>query len=560
MTNNHTRNQRRAADNAARRTEREMENMENAWDAEPAWPVLVQADGEVLGAQGGVGNTADEGTAAPGEVTAPRKRKARTRKRGGAAEPATDADADNQGLPGSAMATDDVEAGQGLQETADAFWDDPRVIALQQKHREEFAALEHDAATREAGREAAALEQKKRMKKFEDDLYDSRSEVNKQTNAFTVSNRSNAENASALAQEKAAFQKYRDEHEETIKTAPATAHALAESRKLFSDVVSELQDAQDANGRVTAERDELIMEVENLQATNERLESEAATNKDLLAANAAANSGLEEKISQVHAEFEHAFSEMAKDLTMDEKFAYARDLQQNATRLAAESTLHHELEEDHTPEIFSFSGITSVETIPVAAVHAVVTKKPAVVALPAAAAAPVVATKKPFGFSTISSVNTPPVALPAAGPKTPMAFSGISSIETAPVAAPIAAAPAAAPTKKKPMTLSGITSVSTAPIAAVIEEPEPIVNIIEIHTPYDRFVDRFVDRAVVPWWMWLLFLLGMLVCLGNFAALWREQQIWVTANDTAYQRLMGVNQETWLEWIALGVKDLLLPI
>ena len=85
MTNNHTRNQRRAADNAARRTEREMENMENAWDAEPAWPVLVQADGEVLGAQGGVVNTADEGTAAPGEVTAPRKRKARTRKRGGAA-------------------------------------------------------------------------------------------------------------------------------------------------------------------------------------------------------------------------------------------------------------------------------------------------------------------------------------------------------------------------------------------------------------------------------------------------------------------------------------------
>ena len=114
-----------------------------------------------------------------------------------------------------------------------------------------------------------------------------------------------------------------------------------------------------------------------------------------------------------------------------------------------------------------------------------------------------------------------------------MAFSGISSIETAPGA---------------------------APIAAVIEEPEPIVKIIEIHTPYDRFVDRFVDRAVVPWGMWLLFLLGMLVCLGNFAALWREQQIWVTANDTAYQRLMGVNQETWLEWIALGVKGLLLPI
>ena len=523
-----------------------MEGMENAWEADPAWPVMAQADGEMLGAQGGDGNTADEGTAAEGEVTAdlPKKkiRKARTRKRGGAAAPPTEADAGNQGLPGSAMATGDVEAGQGLQETADAFRDDPRVKFLQEQHQLQLVALEESLASRDAAAEGHAAT----IKKLTDDLEESQNKLRNAEKAVKIADNFTGDEAARATKEERAFQKYRDEHEETIKAAPATVTALAAARKTVADLTSELKDADDILSSMIAQRDESITECVNLRAANERLESELATSKELVATNAAnhdaANSLLADEIAQVHTELEDAFSDMAKDLTMDEKFAYARDLQQKTTRL--ESTLQDEIEEPEAaePEVLSFSKITSVETVPVAAVAAT-------------------AAKKPLKFSAISSVNTPPVVLPAAAApaaaaKKPMSFSGITSVETAPVAAPVAAAA----TTKKPMTFSGITSVNTAPVAAApAAVKKPLAEVIEVTKIVNVPYDRFVDRAVFPWWMLLLLLLGLLACLGGFAALWREQQIWVTANDTAYQRLMGTNQETWLEWIVLGVKDLVLP-
>jgi predicted nuclease with TOPRIM domain len=239
--------------------------------------------------------------------------------------------------------------------------------------------------------------------------------------------------------EKKSFQEYRDQHDETIKAAPAIATALAEAKKCLADMASELQDATNATIRVNAEKDALALEVTDLRAANERLESEATTSKDLVAASAAINTRLDEEISNIHSEFEDAFSDMAKDLTMDEKFAYARDLQQQqatlAARLAVESTLYDELEETPEPaEVLSFSKITSVETPPV----------PAVVA------------KKPLGFSMISSVNTVPVAVPAALPaaaaKKSMSFSGITSVQTVPVAAPVAAPPTAETEKPKVIT------------------------------------------------------------------------------------------------------------
>jgi hypothetical protein len=548
MTNNHLRNQRK------RENRRRMDNtlQENAWEPEPAWPVVREANGEVLGAQGVDGN---EGTDAPveGEVKKKKTRKPRTRKRHDAADaesPAesptdADADADNQGPPGSVMATDDVDAGQGLQETADAFNNDPRVKYIQEQNQRQLAALEEDLASRDA----AAKDHKAAVKKLEDDLAVCKDELRKSNTAYNVSDKMCAENWVLLENEKNAFKKYREEHDETIKAAPANFAALAEAKKAITDITSEMKDISAAGNELKAENDALLGENAELRTRNEHLEAEDVTNKELIEANAETNDRLEEEISHVHAAFEYTFSDMAKDLTIDEKFAYAREQQQKATlatRLASEATLHDELEGTPEPvpyEAFTFSKISSVETVPVAAVPTVV---PAVVA------------KKPLSFSSISSAHTPPVSLPATAAKKPMSFSGITTVETA----PLTAAPANTPldTKKKPMSFSGITSISTSPVAAepssANEKPEVITKIIEVYKPYDRLV----DRPVYPWWFLLPVSLGVLAVLGLSAALWRERMIWVTANDTAYQRLFGVYQETWPEWIGLGVKELVLPM
>lgn len=543
MTNNHIRNQRK------RENRRRMDNtpQENAWEPEPAWPVTREANGEVLGAQGVGGN---EGTAAPVEGEVKKKtRKPKTRKRHGDAEaPAksptdADADADNQGPPGSVMATDDVDAGQGLQEKADAFNNDPRVKYIQEQNQLQLAALEEDLASRDA----AAKDHQAAVKKLEDDLAVCKDALRKSENALKIADKLCAENAILIENERTASKKYRDEHEETIKAAPANFAALAEAKKTITDITSDLKDLSAAGNELKAENDALVGENAELRATSERLEAEAVTSKELIEANAETNDRLEEEISHVHAAFEYTFSDMAKDLTIDEKFAYAREQQQKATlatRLASEATLHDELEETSEPvpdEIFTFSKIASVETVPVAAVS------------------PVVA-KKPQGFSVISSAHTPPVALPATAAKRPMSFSGITAVETAPVTAAPAAAPLDTVTKKKPMSFSGITSVSTSPVAAEPargnEKPEVITKIIEVYKPYDRLV----YRPVYPWWFLLPVSLGVLAMLGLSAALWRERMIWVTANDTAYQRLFGVYQETWPEWIMLGVKELMLPM
>jgi len=579
MTNNHARNKRKVEKKRAAKQERLMERMENAWEPEPAWPEVKETEenGEPLGAQGGVGYTADEGTAAaaPAEVKGegegpPRRiRKPRTRRGAGerarAAALTALADADNQGLPGSVMATEGVEAGQGLQETADAFWVDPRIQGLQVQHQRELAALEEAVASRDAaaeGREAS-------IKKLEDELAESKVRIRKEENALAIQTQFNDEYQVLLGNEQRAFKKYRDEHEEIIKTAPGNATALAQAQKTLANVTSELKDTADANKQLIAQRDNLMSDIVLLQNANDRLESEVATDRAIIATIADTTNNLDAEIAKVHANFEQAFSDMAKDLTLDEKFAYVREQQEAvaAARLASESSLHDELEETPEPaEHLSFSKIVSVETSPVAAVPAAAAKKPlafskisSVDTPPVAAVAPATAApKKPLSFSGTTSVETEPVALPAA-PKQPMSFSGITSIDFAPVAAPVASTPAAAPiaAQKKPFAFSGTTSVDTAPIAApVVAAPgvaPPATKIVKVYTP----VDRYIDRAVVPWWMWLLLLLGLLMCAGGFAGLWREQQIWIAANDIAYQRLMGTSQETWVEWIIMGVEELL---
>lgn len=607
MTNNHARNQRKAQRNIVRRTERQMEREENLWAPEPEWPVPEQRGSETLGAQGGHG-TADEGTAAvvEGEATEvpPRRiRKARTRRRGGAAALSTVADsADNQGLPGSVMATDHVEAGQGLQEAADAFRRDPRVVSIEEHHQRQLAALEEDVASRDAaaeGREAS-------IKKLEAELEECKELLRKERNALQTESTFNGDNVVALVQAQRELKQYRDQHEETIKAAPSVAVALAEAKKSLADMSSELQDSMTAYEELVVDRDALAADAAELQGVNERLEAEAADNKATIATSAATKRSLDDEIAKFHTDFEQAFSDMAKDLTVDQKFAYVREQQEQyilAARLA-ESTLHDELEKSHDapPEILSLSKITSVETSPVAAVKA---KKPfalsKISSVDTPSVAPVAGAKKPLGFSKNSSVDFAPVPAPARAARQSMSLSGVTSVETVPVAAVVAApavskrkplsfsgttsveiAPVAAPVAatsasalKKPLSFSGTTCVNTAPAAASPalagtteskrplaadsspkepSKPKEITKIVNVYS------DRYVDRAVVPWWMWLLLLLGLLTCFGGFAGLWREQQIWVAANETAYHRLMGASQETWLSWIIMGVKDLIPPL
>ena len=507
-----------------------MERVENAWGLEQEWPVVRDENGEVMGgpAQGG-GNTADEGTEAKVEVEGtgepPRRiRKPRTRRRKVPAEPTTEADADNQGLPGSVMATDAVEAGQRLQEEADAFEDDERVQFLKQQHQRQLAALEEDLASRDAaveGRDAS-------IKMLEDAVAKYKDELRIERNSLAMESKYTTENMDRFAKEQVAFQKYRDENEETIKAAPANAAALADAKKLIADLTSDLKDAAAAKEQLLAQQDVLAAEVAELQAANESLESEVDTIKDVMLTNADVTIHLDDKINKVHADFEEAFSDMAKDLTLDEKFAYVREQQQQAVlaaHLATESSLHDELDQTPEPaENLSFSKIVSVETPPVAAS---------------------VAAKKPLMFSNISSVDTPPTG-PAAAAKKPMSFSKISSVDSAPMAA-----------KEQPLSFSGTTSIETAPVTAPVATTPVVVSpadkIVKVYTP----VDRYIDRAVVPWWMWLLLLLGLLLCVGGFAGLWREQQIWVAANETAYQRLTALSQETWSEWIIMGLRDLM---
>jgi hypothetical protein len=90
-------------------------------------------------------------------------------------------------------------------------------------------------------------------------------------------------------------------------------------------------------------------------------------------------------------------------------------------------------------------------------------------------------------------------------------------------------------------------------VVVPIKKPAPVIRV----QWRNRYITEHVDRPVVPWWMWLLFLVAMILCASGFAGLLRENHIWIDANDLAYQRLMGAEQETLLASVSMGVQDLL---
>jgi hypothetical protein len=431
----------------------------------------------------------------------------------------------NQGVPGSVEGgrpMNETEAGQRQQEEADAFWQEPRVVDLVARHNRENDELR-------TSHNKLLVDLCDAQTTIAKNLGDHRAEILRRQNA---------------SREEAALSRDSSDRLDLALEALEKANAAAKADKLriqvqqdlieklrkdttsLSSELTELTDTLHTKHQLEAEKDEAEILTNGLQERIDALESELALKETL----ATENTDLQDQIAEVHSSFEDAFSDMAKGLTIDEKFAYVHEHQKpvltGRPRIVSTASLHEELDDlsdagsEHASaklkEILSISGITSVETAPVAA--AVTQKQPTI----------------SFGFSKLISIDTAPIA--------------------APVAAPVI-------TKRKPTVsfgLSNITSVEStpipAPVAAPAEKPAPEIR-VQWRTP--RTVYKHVDRAVVPWWMWFLFLIAIVTCASGFAGLLREKQIWLDANDLAYQRLMGAEQETWLRAVSLGVQDLL---
>jgi hypothetical protein len=207
----------------------------------------------------------------------------------------------------------------------------------------------------------------------------------------------------------------------------------------------------------------------------------------------------------------------------------------------------------------------------------------------------------PLSFSDIVAVGTAPVTAPipapavVAKPAVRLAFIGIQAAETAPVTAPpsLPDQELRSETTRATLLAQSMAEENERVAQKLADEKEDIADEKEFIAEQEELIDKqkrrvaqsiaegianqkarqpktiwrteFVDVPVptVPWWVWffsLLALLTAIVCAGSFAALVREKQIWVDANDMAYQRLMGGQQETWIRWVNLGVADLLRTI
>ena len=438
----------------------------------------------------------------------------------------------NQGLPGSgeeSRPVNETEAGQRHQDWEDEIWSDPRIVHFKAQRDQQEDELRAHLADARAGSEWRQRELDKALKELKD-LRVATSEK------LTLSEQAANDTNAAAAADK-----------ERLQTAE---RLVAELNKLNTDFDQQLAGITRQKHQLEAEKDEAAVITKGLQERIDVLESEAAAHETVATEKAA----LQEQVAEVHSSFEDVFSDMAEGLTIDEKFAYVRELQ---TALADRAVEPPETEPvqmlslsgirsiDITPVSaaapapvaapFAFTGITSVETTPVA---------------PVAAAVPVA---PPLDFSSLTTVETTPVA-PVAVPApvaAPFAFTGISTVETAP-AAPAAVSAESAPVAA-PLAFSSITSIETAPVApAPVQKPTPQIR-VQWRT---RKVYEQVDRPVVPLWMWFLFLVGIVACASGFAGLLRENLIWLDANDLAYQRLMGAEQETLLASVSMGVQGL----
>jgi hypothetical protein len=406
----------------------------------------------------------------------------------------------NQGVPGSVEGgrpMNETEAGQRQQEEADAFWQEPRVVDLVARHNRENDELR-------TSHNKLLVDLCDAQTTIAKNLGDHRAEILRRQNA---------------SREEAALSRDSSDRLDLALEALEKANAAAKADKLriqvqqdlieklrkdttsLSSELTELTDTLHTKHQLEAEKDEAEILTNGLQERIDALESELALKETL----ATENTDLQDQIAEVHSSFEDAFSDMAKGLTIDEKFAYVHEHQKpvltGRPRIVSTASLHEELDDlsdagsEHASaklkEILSISGITSVETAPVAA--AVTQKQPTI----------------SFGFSKLITKRKPTVSF---------GLSNITSVESTPI---------------------------PAPVAAPAEKPAPEIR-VQWRTP--RTVYKHVDRAVVPWWMWFLFLIAIVTCASGFAGLLREKQIWLDANDLAYQRLSkkhGSGRSAW---------------
>lgn len=508
-------------------------------------------------APGGIGTT-EEGEGVPAarkyhRLRTPRaERRERARARVAASKASEVGPTDNnQGLPGSVEGGQpmrETEAGQSQQDEEDEIFKDPRIVALIARHNKyddaqraeladcrkssDFRQREIDNHKETIRKQKAAIAQQERLAgdvsdDFENALQDAR-------DAHAA-----AEDAKAAA-------------EASNKRFRVSEDLMARMRNESIAITSALKEATEQKHQLEEQFDEAGVYCHELEDRIDDLERKLAAQQTV----ATENTTLKEEIAAVHSSFEDVFSDMAKGLTINEKFAYVREHQNTApagrSRIASTSSLHEELD-DHsdagsehskapTREPLTFSGTESVEIAP-ASEHS---KAPR---------------REPLTFSGITSIETAPAAPVVAPVKKPapttgpLTFSGTKSVETAPVAPVVAPVEKSAP-MREPFAFSGITNIETAPVAPVvapIKKPAP-----EIRVQWrNRYITEHVDRPVVPWWMWLTLLIAIITCASGFAGLLRENLIWLDANDMAYQRLMGAEQEALLASVSMGVQDLL---
>jgi hypothetical protein len=458
--------------------------------------------------------------------------------------PSQKAPVDNQGLPGSdnkGGPMGGVEDGQRLQDEADRLEDGPRII----KQKASWLA-DNDMLREEIQKLTKSLEDReKENKAFKEDVRLKEEACSRDQRIIRTMETQLSNSAKESADCRAEAQTERQR-------VTISQGVIEQLKQEVASITSKLAGTTHDKHQLEADRDEAEVVINGLHERVDALESEV-TSRDAVATE---NNSLQGQIAQVHTSLEDAFSDMAKGLTIEEKFTYVREHQAAETtgrpRVVSGASLHEETNDvsdsgsrHGTPapkQTLTFTGITSVHTAPIAAVNSV----------------------SPFEYSGINTVETAPIAasavpsVAAAKSTSPLAFSDTITVETTPIVA--TSTTSAEPEKLLPpavrrrlLAMSNTAPLEPAPVIAapVARAPRVVLKTKRV------YIETPVDRPFVPWWMWVLFLLGILACIGGFAGLLREKQIWLEANDLAYERLMGGQQETWMEWIGLGVGDLL---
>lgn len=280
---------------------------------------------------------------------------------------------------------------------------------------------------------------------------------------------------------------------------------ISQLKEESSKLHSELKDANEGKNAAQTAKDDYESMKSELHARIDELELDAVVMKDV----AGDNDRLKNEIDTVHSSLEDVFTDMVKDLPLDEQIEYLRDQQSIAPigrqQADTNTSLHEELDGalENVAENADKTTQTDAATMPQLVNKTTQTSA----VLPKMVESSTQTSIKKIADSTTQTDAVLPTMVE-------------NSTQTDPMPAP----------------------------PATIKEVTKIKRVKEI-------VSKEVQIPVTPWWVWFVLLLGIVACFGAFAGLWRERQIWIDANDLAYERLAGVNNEGWIRWITLGTEE-----